>query len=175
MEEAASQVQLPAAPALLLGRSHEGPRGRETDGHGSSDCVPLLWAGRPRDYLFGAFNKLWTGEAPNDFENFTDELVRRYSKGCCTWDDMERLQHAVQTWSGTFQETWKQAVDSAVGDFSSCPACSEPRGDREHALFNCNAAKDHCNKWMNNKHYDKKISLIDSLMNSPKLLSLIHI
>ena len=124
----------------------------------------------PRDYFHGGFETLWTGDEHVDFPDFTEKLVKEYSKGKCGVDDRERMKSAILKWKDVHDEAWEFTIEEAVGHDKECPLCRDHPNYVEDAFFGCEKTKDSKDKWFNSKHHDRSTGFkMKILRHYPKL------
>ena len=124
----------------------------------------------PRDYFHGGFETLWTGDEHNDFPDFTEKLVKEYSKGKCGVDDRERMKYAILKWKDVHDEAWEFTIEEAVGHDKECPLCRDHPNYVEDAFFYCEKTKDSKDKWFKSKHHDRSTGFkMKILRHYPKL------
>ena len=124
----------------------------------------------PRDYFHGGFETLWTGDEHVDFPDFTEKLVKEYSKGKCGVEDRERMKSAILKWKDVHDEAWEFTIEEAVGHDKECPLCRDHPNYVEDAFFGCEKTKDSKDKWFNSKHHDRSTGFkMKILRHYPKL------
>ena len=124
----------------------------------------------PRDYFHGGFQTLWTGDEHIDFPDFTEKLVKEYSKGKCGVDDRERMKYAILKWKDVHDEAWEFTIEEAVGHDKECPLCRDHPNFVEDAFFGCEKTQDSKDKWFKSKHHDRSTGFkMKILRHYPKL------